>query len=157
MAQNDIYRTLAVAPHRKGAGAYELMLQHGAYTFFFSFGSEAQYWRSFRLVDAMTILFWMRNHIHRFLWHVTTLRAGSWGRHGAHLGPTGPRWAPSWPHELCYLGAHSYHNLNDGQVKPVLPLRHGIVITSHGILWMQSILHVPNWVNKVDTSLVNSV
>ena len=23
---------------------------------------------------------------------------------GAHLGPTGPRWAPCWPHKLCYLG-----------------------------------------------------
>ena len=23
---------------------------------------------------------------------------------GAHLGPTGPRWAPCWPHGLCYLG-----------------------------------------------------
>ena len=22
----------------------------------------------------------------------------------AHLGLTGPRWAPCWPHELCYLG-----------------------------------------------------
>ena len=22
----------------------------------------------------------------------------------AHMGPTGSRWAPSWPHELCYLG-----------------------------------------------------
>ena len=22
----------------------------------------------------------------------------------AHLGPTGPRWAPCWPHEFCYLG-----------------------------------------------------
>ena len=29
---------------------------------------------------------------------------GLWGQHGAHLGPTGPRWAPRWPHELCYLG-----------------------------------------------------
>ena len=29
---------------------------------------------------------------------------GSWDQHGAHLGPTGPRWAPCWPHELCYLG-----------------------------------------------------
>ena len=29
---------------------------------------------------------------------------GSWGQHGAHLGPTRPRWAPCWPHELCYLG-----------------------------------------------------
>ena len=31
-------------------------------------------------------------------------KQGSWGQHGAHLGPTGPRWAPCWPHELCYLG-----------------------------------------------------
>ena len=29
---------------------------------------------------------------------------GSWGQHAAHLGPAGPRWAPCWPHELCYLG-----------------------------------------------------
>ena len=29
---------------------------------------------------------------------------GSWDQHGAHLGPTGPRWVPCWPHELCYLG-----------------------------------------------------
>ena len=25
--------------------------------------------------------------------------------HGAHLGPTGPWWAPGWPHAPCYLGA----------------------------------------------------
>ena len=29
---------------------------------------------------------------------------GSWGQHGAHLGPTGPRWASWWSHEPCYLG-----------------------------------------------------
>ena len=28
----------------------------------------------------------------------------SWGQHGAHLGPVGPRWAPCWPHESCYQG-----------------------------------------------------
>ena len=29
---------------------------------------------------------------------------------GAHLGPTGPRWASCWPHELCYLGSlYSWH------------------------------------------------
>ena len=33
-----------------------------------------------------------------------TLIASSWGQHGAHLGPTGPRWAQCWPHETCYLG-----------------------------------------------------
>ena len=26
----------------------------------------------------------------------------------AHLGPTGPRWAPCWPHELCYLVLFPY-------------------------------------------------
>ena len=31
---------------------------------------------------------------------------GLWGQHGAHLGPTGPRLAPCWPHEFCYLGSH---------------------------------------------------
>ena len=27
-----------------------------------------------------------------------------WGQNGAHLGPTGPRWAPCWPREPCHLG-----------------------------------------------------
>ena len=27
---------------------------------------------------------------------------------GAHLGQTGPRWAPLWLHELCYLGKLGY-------------------------------------------------
>ena len=35
-------------------------------------------------------------------------KQGSWGQRGAHLGLTGPRWAPCWPHELCYLG-RLYH------------------------------------------------
>ena len=30
----------------------------------------------------------------------------SWGQHGAHLGPVGPRWAPCWPHEPRYLGSY---------------------------------------------------
>ena len=29
----------------------------------------------------------------------------SWGQHGAHLGPVGPRWAPCWPHEPCCQGS----------------------------------------------------
>ena len=28
-------------------------------------------------------------------------KQGSWGQHGAHLGPVGPRWAPCRPHEPC--------------------------------------------------------
>ena len=34
----------------------------------------------------------------------TTLIARFVGQHGANMGPTAPRWAPCWPHELCYLG-----------------------------------------------------
>ena len=31
----------------------------------------------------------------------------SWGQHGAHLGPVGPRWAPCWPHEpYIYMAAN---------------------------------------------------
>ena len=32
----------------------------------------------------------------------------SWGQHGAHLGPVGPRCAPCWPHEPCYQGEFLY-------------------------------------------------
>ena len=31
-------------------------------------------------------------------------KQSSWGQHGAHLGPVGPRWAPCWPHEPYYQG-----------------------------------------------------
>ena len=36
---------------------------------------------------------------HKFLWEQSL-----WGQHGAHLGPTRPRWAPCWPYKPCYLG-----------------------------------------------------
>ena len=32
----------------------------------------------------------------------TPWQQGLFGQHGAHLGPTGPRWVPCSPHELCY-------------------------------------------------------
>ena len=32
-------------------------------------------------------------------------QVGPMNQHGAHLGPTGPRWAPCWPHEHCLLGS----------------------------------------------------
>ena len=32
-------------------------------------------------------------------------KQSSWGQHGTHLGPVGPRWAPCWPHEPCYQDA----------------------------------------------------
>ena len=33
------------------------------------------------------------------------------GQHGAHLGPTGPRWVPCWPHESCYLGTSVFSSM----------------------------------------------
>ena len=38
-------------------------------------------------------------------------KQGSWGQRGAHLGPTGPRRAPCWPHELWYLGSQVQRGL----------------------------------------------
>ena len=49
-----------------------------------------------------SVTHWCQNEKHNFPWRpqIHSFR----GQHGAHLGPTGPRWAPCWPHELCYLG-----------------------------------------------------
>ena len=52
-------------------------------------------------------------------------KQGSWGQRGAHLGPTGPRRAPCWPHELCYLGSQ---------------VQRGLVVTS--VLKTKMICHV---------------
>ena len=46
-------------------------------------------------------------HSHQISGHTWSEKQGSWGQHGAHLGPTGPRWDPCWPHEPCYLGSFS--------------------------------------------------
>ena len=51
---------------------------------------------------------------HNSLWPIDTiwrlisaLIARFMGQHGAHPWPTGPRRAPCWPHEPCYLGGSS--------------------------------------------------
>ena len=36
--------------------------------------------------------------------HIYALIARFMGPTWGHLGPVGPRWAPCWSHELCYLG-----------------------------------------------------
>ena len=41
------------------------------------------------------------------------------GQHGAHLGPTGPRWAPFWSHEAWYLGTSLSHT-RESQISRVL-------------------------------------
>ena len=38
---------------------------------------------------------------------ITRFMGPTWGPSGAD----GPRWAPCWPHELCYLGSYSESNL----------------------------------------------
>ena len=38
----------------------------------------------------------------------------SWGQHGAHLGPVGPRWAPYCPHEPCYQGSYTTCHIHQG-------------------------------------------
>ena len=35
--------------------------------------------------------------------------------HGANTGPTGPRWAPCWPHEPCYLELNPRVHSSDKQ------------------------------------------
>ena len=40
----------------------------------------------------------------------------SWGQHGAHLGPVGPRWAPCWPHEPCYQGSYQCRDSHCGDM-----------------------------------------
>ena len=44
----------------------------------------------------------------------------SWGQYGAHLVPIGPRLAPYWFHELCYLG--DYSSMHKAQVKSMYEL-----------------------------------
>ena len=46
---------------------------------------------------------------------------GSWGQHGAHLGPTGPRWAPCWPHGPCYLANLTNLNAHILRITPAAP------------------------------------
>ena len=58
--------------------------------------------RSFPLQDVVSGGPWPAGH--QMVVTILSLIAGfmwlTWG----HLGPTGPRWAPCWPHEPCYLG-----------------------------------------------------
>ena len=41
--------------------------------------------------------------------HYIPREQGSWGQHGAHLGPVSPSWAPCWPHGPCYQGYYMGH------------------------------------------------
>ena len=43
---------------------------------------------------------WIRSEA---LWCILSIKTVPDSKvHGAYMGPTGPRWAPCWPHEPCY-------------------------------------------------------
>ena len=52
-------------------------------------------WAVLYAISWLTMLIW--SFPVRF-WCYDPWLQGSWGQHGAHLGPTGPRWVPCWPH-----------------------------------------------------------
>ena len=55
---------------------------------------------------------WPAELLHRLFFANLPWYQSLWGQHGAHLGPTGPMWAPCWPHEPCYLGGCSICQYN---------------------------------------------
>ena len=57
----------------------------------------------------------------------------SWG----HLGPTGPRWAPCWPHELCYLGSFSSERAHNVGSMAVM-LRFNLFLSAWMSCWTNS-------------------
>ena len=85
-----------------------------------------KYTRGFVVICFVSFILFVLEYIYQCpsrlrYWHISVIhwglylslpvnrpwQQGSWGQHGAHLGPTGPRCAPCWPHEPCYLGMHT--------------------------------------------------
>ena len=64
-------------------------------------------------------------------------KQSSWGQHGAHLGSVGPRWAPCWPPEPCYLG---WNHLTPCMLLKSLRSVKAISAIQTPILWHQHIL-----------------
>ena len=73
------------------------------------------YWN--RVIRQTIICIWWSiggPNLSELSWHVTKYDLiwslpryqSSWGQHGAHLGPVGPRWASCWSHEPCYQGIY---------------------------------------------------
>ena len=62
----------------------------------------------------------------------------SWGQHGAHLGPVGPRRVSCWSHEPCYQGLCCANILNN------LPQEANERIIS---AWMNGYTHLKLWLN----------
>ena len=81
------------------------------------------------------------------LWGVTyqarTLTARFMGQHGAHLGPTGPRWTLCGPLESCYLGMHATREKTEKLIvigfysisRPRISLAFFILISWNSLSW----------------------
>ena len=70
-----------------------------------------------------------------------------WVQHGAHLGPTGPRWALCWPHKLCYL-AGSPQWLMGCNIHGTGPSHFVNMIQVHRSLWEITMAHTV-WIHSV--------
>ena len=57
--------------------------------------------------------------------------------HGAHLEPTGSRWAPCWPHELCYLGGAENRIIERTRSVPWMMMPWLLVLPGHQQPWYQ--------------------
>ena len=55
---------------------------------------------TYKVLTKVHILFYTNSYLPR--------KQSSWGQHGTHLGPVGPRRAPCSPHEPCYQGYPSF-------------------------------------------------
>ena len=58
------------------------------------------------LIRYQTVLLQVYFETHKRVPSIASLawQQGPYGQHGAHLVPTGPTWAPCWPHELPHVG-----------------------------------------------------
>ena len=55
-------------------------------------------------------------------------RQNSWAQNGAQLGPAGPRWAPCWSHEPCYLGSYHWEPIDKHNFVPLVRYHWQIVM-----------------------------
>ena len=60
-------------------------------------------WKDTAIAAADALLSLTKTGQIAIYWLAASLIARLMGQYDAHQGPTGPRWAPCWPHGPCYL------------------------------------------------------
>ena len=70
------------------------------------------------------------------IFNILSLKASfmwpTWG----HLGPTGPSWAPCWPHEPCYLGRHGYYSLVKRTLRRIYSAIKACAVSKRTLHWI---------------------